>query len=99
MSLCQTGNLEVQETRAVNCAAPRSRSEMSTEATSDGTPGAAGTVEPGAVTEGAEPPVPDAAPGGLALEEGAALEKGAAGDEAEGDDEVAEAGALDELAE
>jgi len=72
---------------------------MSTEATSDGTPDAAGTVEPGAVTEGAEPPVPDAAPGGLVPEEAAAPEEGAAGDEAEGDDELAEAGELDELAE
>jgi hypothetical protein len=78
---------------------------MSTEATSDGTPDAAGAVEPGAVTEGAEPPVPDAAPAGLvpdqvaAPEEAAAPEEGAAGDEAEGDDELAEAGELDELEE
>jgi Septum formation len=78
---------------------------MSTEATSDGTPDAAGAVEPGAVTEGAEPPVPEAAPAGLvpdqaaAPEEGAAPEDGAAGDEAEGDDELAEAGELDELEE
>lgn len=78
---------------------------MSTEATSDGTPDAAGAVEPGAVTEGAEPPVPDDAPAGLVPDqavapgEAAAPEEGAAGDEAEGDDELAEAGELDELAE
>jgi len=75
---------------------------MSTEATSDGTPGA---VEPGAVTEGAEPTVPAAAPAALVPDEAAAPagaaapEEGAAGDEAEGDDELAEAGELDELAE
>ena len=78
---------------------------MSTEATSDGTPDAAGAVEPGAVTEGAEPPVPAAAPSALVPDQAtapagaAAPEEGAAGDEAEEDDELAEAGELDELAE
>jgi len=78
---------------------------MSTEATSDGTPDAAGAVEPGAVTEGAEPPVLAAAPAALVPDQAAAPagaaepEEGAAGDEAEGDDELAEAGELDELAE
>ena len=78
---------------------------MSTEATSDGTPDAAGAVEPGAVTEGAEPPVPGAAPAALVPDQAAAPAgaaapaEGAAGDEAEGDDELAEAGELDELEE
>ena len=76
---------------------------MSTEATSDGTPDAAGAVEPGAVTAGAEPPVPAAAPAALVPDQAAAPEVAAAPAEgtapAEGDDELAEAGELDELAE
>src|ERR1700722_12678367 len=47
----------VQEERAASCPAPRSRSEMSTEATGDGSPEAVDATEPAAGAAAAGPAV------------------------------------------
>src|SRR5580692_7974884 len=51
------GKFVVQEERAASCPAPRSRSEMSTEATGDGRPEAVDATEPAAGAAAAEPAV------------------------------------------